>query len=455
MAVLPDYVSGTITVTQGDVNFTGTNTLWRTMGFREGDTVQLQGFTAIIKGTSEFGNPIESNVAGQFVEPWPGQSGTFAYRMRFLPDGARFAGKSTNLIELLGNGVLANLAELGVEDGKTPVGNAAGQYELKPTSGFGIQDPNGSLGKLAALTLEENKVVTTDGSGNVQQIDLGTLGRALLALANGASAQYVRGDGTLQTLNSAAVGLGNVNNTSDANKPISTATQTALNAKANLSGATITGTYAFQVPFSVQTNNLAAATLIGFRDANSTNRWSAVLGAQNNTAPLIFVSFDFNGNYVRDALTIAQNGNVSIPGALTAGSKSFEIDHPLDPFNKDLIFMSTEAPKAGVEFWGTVRLVNGQAEVDIDASSNLSPGTFVALTQKAIALKPNNLDSGVDVRATRIDDGKFTVIANDASCQDEVSWHVKAERADPYIKSNAFCDPVTGILFPEREKDEL
>lgn len=38
------------------------------------------------------------------------------------------------------------------------------------------------------------------------------------------------------------VGLGNVDNTSDLNKPISTATQTALDAKLNLSGGTITGT---------------------------------------------------------------------------------------------------------------------------------------------------------------------------------------------------------------------
>lgn len=40
----------------------------------------------------------------------------------------------------------------------------------------------------------------------------------------------------------AQVGLGNVDNTSDANKPISTATQTALNAKAPLASPTLTGT---------------------------------------------------------------------------------------------------------------------------------------------------------------------------------------------------------------------
>jgi hypothetical protein len=47
------------------------------------------------------------------------------------------------------------------------------------------------------------------------------------------SADYYRGDKTFATLNKAAVGLGNVDNTSDANKPVSTAQQTAIDAKTN------------------------------------------------------------------------------------------------------------------------------------------------------------------------------------------------------------------------------
>ena len=47
----------------------------------------------------------------------------------------------------------------------------------------------------------------------------------------GTTSQYFRGDKTFQTLNKAAVGLSNVDNTSDLNKPISTATQTALDGK--------------------------------------------------------------------------------------------------------------------------------------------------------------------------------------------------------------------------------
>ncbi len=48
--------------------------------------------------------------------------------------------------------------------------------------------------------------------------------------------------GTVSGITATMVGLANVNNTSDANKPISTATQTALDLKANLASPTFTGT---------------------------------------------------------------------------------------------------------------------------------------------------------------------------------------------------------------------
>lgn len=44
----------------------------------------------------------------------------------------------------------------------------------------------------------------------------------------GTSAQYYRGDKTMQTLNAAAVGLGSVNNTADSAKPVSTAQAAAI-----------------------------------------------------------------------------------------------------------------------------------------------------------------------------------------------------------------------------------
>jgi len=53
-------------------------------------------------------------------------------------------------------------------------------------------------------------------------------------ISSGTTNQYWRGDKSWQTLDKNAVGLGNVDNTSDLNKPISNATQTALNSKSDL-----------------------------------------------------------------------------------------------------------------------------------------------------------------------------------------------------------------------------
>ena len=56
------------------------------------------------------------------------------------------------------------------------------------------------------------------------------------------SADYFRGDKTFATLDKSAVGLANVDNTSDANKPVSSATQTALNAKVASNTAIVAAT---------------------------------------------------------------------------------------------------------------------------------------------------------------------------------------------------------------------
>ncbi len=62
---------------------------------------------------------------------------------------------------------------------------------------------------------------------------------ALVLKANLASPTFT---GTVSGVTSTMVGLGNVDNTSDVNKPVSTAQQTALNLKSNIASPTFTGT---------------------------------------------------------------------------------------------------------------------------------------------------------------------------------------------------------------------
>lgn len=76
----------------------------------------------------------------------------------------------------------------------------------------------------------------------------------------GTIAQYWRGDKTWQALDKTAVGLSAVDNTSDANKPVSSATQTALNAKAPTASPTFTGTVSG-----------ITATMVGLGNVNNTS----------------------------------------------------------------------------------------------------------------------------------------------------------------------------------------
>lgn len=75
------------------------------------------------------------------------------------------------------------------------------------------------------------------------------------SITAGTTGQYYRGDKTFQTLNKAAVGLGNVDNTSDAAKPISTATQTALDAISSSVTTDFLGDYPDIASLPIPVNN--------------------------------------------------------------------------------------------------------------------------------------------------------------------------------------------------------
>ena len=67
-----------------------------------------------------------------------------------------------------------------------------------------------------------------------------------------------------------SIGLGNVDNTSDLNKPISTATQTALNAKANTTDVASTYLSKTDAQNTYLTQNTATGTYLTRADASTT-----------------------------------------------------------------------------------------------------------------------------------------------------------------------------------------
>ena len=88
--------------------------------------------------------------------------------------------------------------------------------------------------------------------------------------------------GTVSGITSTHVGLGNVDNTSDTNKPVSTAGQTALDLKANLASPTFTGTVT--LPSGTVTSSMIADSTIVNADISSS---AAIELSKLATNPLV------------------------------------------------------------------------------------------------------------------------------------------------------------------------
>lgn len=138
-----------------------------------------------------------------------------------------------------------------------------------------------SAGKVVSVAGRTGAVVLTKADVGLTNVDntadtakpLSTAATTALAgkeatITAGSTAQYWRGDKSWQTLDKTSVGLANVDNTSDANKPTSAITQTALNGKVSLAlMETITGAKTFSVAPVVPDASFTIAKTTGLQAA--------------------------------------------------------------------------------------------------------------------------------------------------------------------------------------------
>ena len=99
-------------------------------------------------------------------------------------------------------------------------------------------------------------------------------------IAAGTTSEYYRGDKTFVALDKTAVGLPNVDNTSDANKPVSTATQTELDEKQDTISLTTTGTS------GVATFVGSTLNVPDYGSAASSVAWGDITGTLSNQTDL-------------------------------------------------------------------------------------------------------------------------------------------------------------------------
>ncbi|HEV2401932.1 MAG TPA: DNRLRE domain-containing protein [Candidatus Sulfotelmatobacter sp.] len=131
------------------------------------------------------------------------------------------------------------------------------------------------------------------------------------------------------------------------------------------------------------------------------------------------------------------NGDIYVTGAITAGTKDFKIDHPLDPANKYLVHASVESSEMMNIYTGnvttdgqglaTVKLPEWFETLNTDFRYQLTViGTFA----QAIV-------------GSKIANHQFTIRTNAPNV--EVSWQVTGVRQDAYAKAHP--------LVVEEEKD--
>lgn len=143
-------------------------------------------------------------------------------------------------------------------------------------------------------------------------------------------------------------------------------------------------------------------------------------------------------------------GAVAVTGALSKGSGSFRIAHPLPEKKQthDLVHSFIEGPKADLIYRGLVKLQDGRAQVNIDEVSGMTEGTFVALCRTVQCFTTNETGwTAVRGKVT----GNVLSIEAQQSCEDEVSWMVIGERKDEHMMNTDWTDD-QGRVIVEPEK---
>jgi hypothetical protein len=129
-----------------------------------------------------------------------------------------------------------------------------------------------------------------------------------------------------------------------------------------------------------------------------------------------------------------------VVGALSKGSGSFRIEHPLPEKSAthQLVHSFIEGPQADLIYRGKATLVNGVASVNIDTSATMTEGTFEALCREVQCFTTN--ESGWTAIRGKVTGNILTIQAQDSTCTDEISWMVIGERQDKHMMDTEWTD---------------
>jgi hypothetical protein len=158
-----------------------------------------------------------------------------------------------------------------------------------------------------------------------------------------------------------------------------------------------------------------------------------------------YISYSRSSNTMNFAIggsTIATmtSTGLAVTGALSKGSGSFRIEHPLPALTEthQLVHSFIEGPKADLIYRGKAELVAGAASVNIDTVSTMTESTFVLLCRDVQCFTTNESD-WTPVKGS-VSGNILTIVAQDDTSTATISWMVIGERQDKHIMETEWTD---------------
>jgi hypothetical protein len=189
-------------------------------------------------------------------------------------------------------------------------------------------------------------------------------------------------------------------------------------------------------------NSIMTNTAASIGSANSCyigdDGTDVLIGVGNSGTNLSFLS-RVAGVYTK-TMTLNSAGNLAVAGALSKGSGSFKIDHPL-PAKTDthhLIHSFIEGPQADLIYRGKVDLVAGSATANIDTVAGMTEGTFVTLNREVQCFTTN--ESNWDAVKGSVSGNILTIESENSESTATISWLVIGERQDQHMYDTDWTD---------------
>ena len=278
------------------------------------------------------------------------------------------------------------------------------------------------------IILQSGGIVTLQSGGTVDRVTIDSSGNVGIATASPAEALDVTGNAAVSGRAKVGTGADGHGNADELvlSKDIGNVGMSLLCADA---------TGIVRIYLGSQTDKLAAS----IRHTESNDRM--FLQAKGE--------LHFQTGGTSTTMTLNSSGDLDVTGALSKGSGSFKISHPLKPDTHHLVHSFIEGPQADNIYRGTVALVDGTATVNLDTAGRMTEGTFVALNGNVQCFTSN--EQGWAAVRGSVSGNILTIEAQDATCTDAVSWLVIGERHDQHMIDTHWTDDA-GRVITEPEK---